>query len=200
MKINLTKNDIKIQITSSAQDYTNNATDLALNLLDKLMDYNPASLYELEPTPVHCLDLSELEPRKFETEQIFSPDKEDKPIQPEAKPKKEDTVSKRLVFLCCPHCGETFCTMLPFDLAGPKLLECLADYVTCAKCSTKIPVKFMQYYRGTYTCECGAKGFFVMPEDVDQVKCKDCDTKFYMIYDPDNNCYNGIPIPQSEVL
>lgn len=209
MKINMTKKDINVQITSSPQDYTTNTTDLALNVLDKLMDYNPDSSVEQVSIPRFDDLVDELMPEihnniepsgKFETEQIFSPDKEDKPVQPEAKPKKDDTATRRLVFLRCPHCGDTFCTMLPFDLTGPKLLECLADIVTCAKCETKIPTKFMHYYRGSYTCECGAKGFFVMPEDVDIVKCKDCDHKFYMIFDPETNRYNGVPVPQEEVL
>lgn len=94
----------------------------------------------------------------------------------------------RLCFVRCPDCGRLNVGILNDD--GLFIRE-------CPTCGYELNYSKEQLYRGNYTCECGADCNFYMTDDISVLKCKTCNTKHAMLYDPDTNTYNGYDIPTS---
>lgn len=88
---------------------------------------------------------------------------------------------KKLVFDKCHSCGDTFGTMVEVNPDIAPIVKCKCGYSQYACDLTK----------GSYECECGQKGFFLMTPEAQEIKCKSCDNKFYMVKDDNINEFVG---------
>lgn len=108
--------------------------------------------------------------------------------EPKTEPTKEDCYNPfrkphiRLVFFKCPECMEIFCSLI--DLNSVEEVAC--------KCGELIPVDEDELVFGSYDCpDCSTTGKFLMQPTVPEVKCRNCDNKFYMIQDSKTKDYRG---------
>lgn len=88
----------------------------------------------------------------------------------------------RLVFFKCPECMEIFASLI--DLNSVEEVAC--------RCGELIPVVEDVLVFGSYECpDCDTTGKFLMQPTVPEVKCRNCDNKFYMIQDSKTKDYRG---------
>lgn len=95
--------------------------------------------------------------------------------------KYQEAPKKKLVFDKCPKCGEVVYAMT-------YVKEGLAPTITCI-CGESFEA--YELTKGNYTCDCGQKGFFLMTPQVATVKCKECKKDIYMVYNQEEDQYNG---------
>lgn len=88
---------------------------------------------------------------------------------------------KKLVFDKCQSCGDIFGAMIEVNPDIAPTIRCKCGHSQGAYDLTK----------GSYECECGQKGFFLMTPEAQQIKCKSCDNKFYMVKDDETNEFLG---------
>lgn len=92
-----------------------------------------------------------------------------------------EPLKKKLVFDRCPKCGEV-CKGMTYVKEG------LAPTITC-RCGESFEA--YELTKGSYTCDCGQKGFFLMTPQVATVKCKECKKDIYMVYIQEEDKYVG---------
>lgn len=192
MDLRLTSNVLEIK-HASKEDVVE-----TLNALKRVIDFKISPNHPLvNPTLEGSILNEEIvdEPLSVPLEALKVKSEEDEVVEEIlnvlAEPSNKMAYKKRLVFDTCSKCGSTFCQMLEIEN------RYIAPSISC-KCGHS------QYAydltKGSYECDCGQKGFFLMTPGVNVVKCKSCSKDFIMTMNSETNEYIGYPLDSNEII